>query len=182
MQRWLLEGRIAAPDPDLASEQYDLACARLAAEGWEHYEISNWARPGRACRHNLTYWRNEPYLGLGAGAHGYAGSTRYENVKQPRTYYMAGRKQWRPVSAIRGSGCRPPRERRRSDERHGDLETRPRGGLDVTLCPALSAACARSTARRLSSWKVGGCQERDGRLLLTEQGWFLSNQVFYRFL
>ncbi len=62
-------GALPSPDPDLAAEMYEWAEERLARDGWDHYEISNWARPGYACRHNLIYWRNEPYLGLGAGAH-----------------------------------------------------------------------------------------------------------------
>ena len=85
LHRRLHNGQIQAPDPDLAADQYELAC-ELLADGWEHYEISNWARPGRACRHNLTYWRNQQYLGLGAGAHGHAAGYRYAVVRRPRTY------------------------------------------------------------------------------------------------
>ncbi|KPK48138.1 MAG: hypothetical protein AMJ77_00755, partial [Dehalococcoidia bacterium SM23_28_2] len=51
-----------------------------------HYEISNWALPDRHCRHNLAYWLNEPYLGLGAGAHSCFGGFRFANVKDPRRY------------------------------------------------------------------------------------------------
>ncbi|MEZ4518227.1 MAG: radical SAM family heme chaperone HemW [Chloroflexota bacterium] len=86
MQRWLQNGTIAPPDGDVAADQYQLAGDLLAAEGYEHYEISNWALPDHECRHNLTYWRDEPYLGLGAGAHGYAGGYRYQIVRQPRVY------------------------------------------------------------------------------------------------
>ncbi len=86
MQRWLDNGRISAPDPDLAADQYHHACLRLADHGLEHYEISNWSLPGHECRHNLTYWRNQEYLGLGAGAHGQAVGYRYNVVKQPRVY------------------------------------------------------------------------------------------------
>jgi oxygen-independent coproporphyrinogen-3 oxidase len=186
MQRWLLEGRIAAPDPDLASEQYDLACARLAAEGWEHYEISNWARPGRACRHNLTYWRNEPYLGLGAGAHGYAGSTRYENVKQPRTYLRRlgeGNGAPYPLSGAAAAAHRVSDEEAMSDTMITQLRLLVEG-LDVDAFARRFERGVREvygeTIEQLEGW--GLLQERDGRLLLTERGWFLSNQVFYRFL
>jgi len=86
MQRWLHNGTIMAPDPDTAADQYEAACHALAAAGYGHYEISNWAKPGRECRHNIVYWRNRPYLGLGAGAHGMAGGYRYQVVRQPRTY------------------------------------------------------------------------------------------------
>jgi oxygen-independent coproporphyrinogen-3 oxidase len=61
-------GEIVLPDDDLIAAQYVLTRARLVAAGLRHYEISNWARPGRESRHNLGYWRAEPYLGLGPGA------------------------------------------------------------------------------------------------------------------
>ena len=86
MNRWLGNGRIPPPDPDLAADQYELASHLLAEHGLVHYEISNWALPGHECRHNLVYWRNQEYLGLGAGAHGSANGYRYEVVKQPRVY------------------------------------------------------------------------------------------------
>ena len=58
----------------------------LRRQGYEQYEISNWARPGHQCRHNLQYWMGEPYLGFGAGAHGYADGHRYSNVLSIREY------------------------------------------------------------------------------------------------
>jgi oxygen-independent coproporphyrinogen-3 oxidase len=65
---------------------YEAAERELARAGYDHYEISNWARPGRQCRHNLQYWKTEPYLGFGAGAHGYAAGYRYSNVLGIRQY------------------------------------------------------------------------------------------------
>ncbi len=84
--------RLPAPEEQLA--QYWAAARRLAAAGWEHYEISNWARAGAACRHNITYWRGEAYLGLGAGAHGMrwlagGGIERYWNVRPIAGYIEA---------------------------------------------------------------------------------------------
>ena len=78
-------GEVPLPDDDLAADMYLYTEERLAGT-FEHYEISNWCRPGRACRHNLVYWRNRPYLGFGAGAHGSWGGTRYSNVLRPRRY------------------------------------------------------------------------------------------------
>lgn len=63
------KGRTPPPDPDLQADLYSRAAERLEPAGYDHYEISNWARPGYQCRHNLTYWRNGFWLGLGAGAH-----------------------------------------------------------------------------------------------------------------
>jgi oxygen-independent coproporphyrinogen-3 oxidase len=86
MYDWVEEGRLPTPDDDLAADMYDMAGDRLAAAGFDQYEISNWARPGRPCRHNLQYWRNLPYVGLGPGAHGYAAGKRYWVLRSPQRY------------------------------------------------------------------------------------------------
>lgn len=80
------QGRLPPPDADLAADMYLWSEDALAAAGYQHYEISNWAIPGRQCRHNLAYWLNEPYLGLGAGAHSCFGGFRFANVKDPHRY------------------------------------------------------------------------------------------------
>ncbi len=85
-ERWIARGLLSAPDPDLAAGMYEWLDQTLAAEGYRQYEISNWSLPGRNCVHNLQYWRGLPYLGLGAGAHGYAGGVRYSNVLRIKTY------------------------------------------------------------------------------------------------
>jgi oxygen-independent coproporphyrinogen-3 oxidase len=77
---WVQNGRLPAPDDDLAADMYELADGTLAAAGLAQYEISNWARPGHACRHNLQYWRNLEYIGAGPGAHGFAGGHRTATV------------------------------------------------------------------------------------------------------
>ena len=64
-------GLAPAPDGDLQADMYAAACEVLAAAGYEHYEVSNWAMPGHRCVHNVGYWEGRPYLGLGAGAHSY---------------------------------------------------------------------------------------------------------------
>jgi oxygen-independent coproporphyrinogen-3 oxidase len=79
----------ALPSDDEMASFYDHACERLAVEGFEHYEISNWARPGFQSRHNLKYWRREPYLGLGAGAHSFDGARRWANSHDPAGYVSA---------------------------------------------------------------------------------------------
>ncbi|ACT00859.1 radical SAM family heme chaperone HemW [Paenibacillus sp. JDR-2] len=69
------------PPEDEEFNMYTLLMDRLKQAGYVHYEISNFAKPGYESRHNSTYWRNEPYYGLGAGAHGYARGLRHVNVK-----------------------------------------------------------------------------------------------------
>ncbi|HSM70586.1 MAG TPA: radical SAM family heme chaperone HemW [Anaerolineales bacterium] len=84
--RWASKGLLPLPDPDLAAEMYEWLGEELESAGYVQYEISNWAKPNRECKHNLQYWRGLPYLAFGAGAHGYANGYRYSNVLRIRTY------------------------------------------------------------------------------------------------
>lgn len=79
-------GLRAPPDPDEQADRYEAACTRLAAAGYGHYEVSNWARPGAECLHNLGYWRGRPYLGLGPGAHSYRDGRRWWSIRSPKRY------------------------------------------------------------------------------------------------
>ncbi len=102
--KWAERGLLPLPDPDLAADMYEWTMDYLSQSGYTQYEISNWAverrpqtadraspsavngLPPYACRHNLQYWRSLPYLGFGAGAHGYANGYRYSNVLRIKTY------------------------------------------------------------------------------------------------
>ena len=86
MKDWVSHGLIANPDQDLAADMYELACDLLENEGYKQYEISNWSKPQFECHHNLQYWRNLPYLGFGAGAHGYVPGFRTINVESLGRY------------------------------------------------------------------------------------------------
>ena len=86
MEQWVRSGRMPDPDPDLAADMYIMAEDAMETRVYRHYEISNWARPGRESRHNLTYWRNEPYLGVGPGAHSYLAGHRFSNIRSPKEY------------------------------------------------------------------------------------------------
>src|SRR5882757_270763 len=77
------------PGDDEMAEFYDTACSVLGAAGYEHYEISNWGKPGFASRHNLKYWRREAYLGFGAGAHSFSGTERWANAHDAADYVNA---------------------------------------------------------------------------------------------
>lgn len=82
-------GRVPDVDPDLQADRFEVAIELLAAAGFEHYEVSNWARPGRASAHNVLYWSAGDYLGLGAGAHGHRSGFRYWSVRLPRDFIDA---------------------------------------------------------------------------------------------
>src|SRR6185437_6330919 len=83
---WVRDGRVIPADDDTAADMYEHAMERLARAGYGQYEISNWALPGHECRHNLTYWRNGPYIGLGAGAHSWYAGHRFADVRPIREY------------------------------------------------------------------------------------------------
>jgi oxygen-independent coproporphyrinogen-3 oxidase len=84
--RAVARGDVPDPDPDLQADMFELACESLRGAGYVHYEVSNWAKPGYECVHNLGYWRRRPYLGLGAGAHSYRDDRRWWNVRPPAEY------------------------------------------------------------------------------------------------
>lgn len=91
LKTWVVEGKVCQPDEDAAAEMYDWVRDYLAHEGYIHYEISNWAKKGAEpdtfiCRHNMQYWCNLPYFGVGAGAHGSAFGVRVANYNHPQEY------------------------------------------------------------------------------------------------
>ena len=79
-------GKYPVPDDDLAADMYEEAQRQLAVNGFQQYEISNWGKEGFESRHNLIYWMNEPYLGVGPGAHSWLVGQRFANLKSPRRY------------------------------------------------------------------------------------------------
>lgn len=186
MHRWLDSGRIIPPDPDLAADQYDLACELLNDHSYVHYEISNWAQEGHECRHNLTYWRNDEYLGFGAGAHGHADGYRYSTVKQPRVYIRRlkdGAPGHYPLSAAVAHKYRVSRTQAISDTIITQLRLL-KEGLNltdfITRFGEGPAELYPETVEQLLDF--GLIHQSEDRLLLTKRGRFLSNQVFYRFV
>lgn len=80
-------GQLPMPDPDDQASKYEIADDQFHAAGYQWYEISNWARAREdRCRHNMAYWRNEEWWGIGPGAHSHVQGERFWNVKQPRPY------------------------------------------------------------------------------------------------
>ncbi|MER3474455.1 MAG: coproporphyrinogen III oxidase [Armatimonadota bacterium] len=85
------QGLLNLPDEDTDLRMYQYAIRALVRAGYEHYEISNFARPGYRCRHNMVYWRNEEYLGFGPGAVSYRWGVRWKTISNPRRYVQAVR-------------------------------------------------------------------------------------------
>ncbi|MGH9627435.1 MAG: radical SAM family heme chaperone HemW [Bryobacteraceae bacterium] len=157
-----------APSGDLSADLYERAVDRLALLGLRRYEISNFARPGMESRHNLKYWRLEPYVGFGADAHSFDGGTRTSNVETAQEYVLRHQQSLSPVSE---------RIEARHEEEHLYVGLR----LSVGIEP-----CAEEWerfAQPIGRFVQEGLLERDGATLrLTRHGVLLSNEVFQEFI
>jgi putative oxygen-independent coproporphyrinogen III oxidase len=167
-------GAAAVPEDDALAGFYDDASARLAREGYEHYEISNWALPGFASRHNRKYWRREPYLGFGAGAHSFDTCERWANEHAPERY----------IAAI-GEGRLPAEQRetitgRRAMEEEIFLGLRQLEGIDLDR---LEQRYRVDLRRSVESLRAAGLVELEGeRLRLRPERLTVSNEVFIELL
>ncbi len=190
LKRWAKRGLIPEPDPDLAAEMYEWADERLAAVGYEQYEISNWSRPGRACRHNLQYWRGLPYLGLGAGAHGYANGVRTANVLAPAAYITRlenGALQEFPRSPATASLTQVDRTAEIGETMMMGLRLTREGVSEADFQARFGQGLDEVFAAEIEELRGYGLLEWAGEapwrcLRLTDRGRLLGNQVFVRFI
>ena len=97
-----MKDNLNLPDVDTECDMYEMACDYLARRGYSHYEISNYARRGYQCRHNLIYWRDEEYIGVGAAAHSYFKSERYGNSASLDEYFSPEYEKYRCREEIDG--------------------------------------------------------------------------------
>lgn len=196
LHRWVAQGRVRPVDDDLAADMYELAAARLAAAGYQQYEVSNWALPGHACRHNLTYWHNLPYIGLGAGAHGWFGGRRYAEARPIHDYLarvaataeIGAEEEAKDSSAEDDARGLPAGAVVESEAIATELEMAETAILGLRLVAGLDVgAFARRFGHefeavfgaRLAEVSVAGLLERAGESVrLTERGRLLGNEVF----
>lgn len=87
--KWAQKGKLYEVPEETAAKQYQLAIEKLKANGYEHYEVSNFGKPGFHSRHNSAYWDDQIYLGIGPGAHSYDGTTRSYNISHNARYLEA---------------------------------------------------------------------------------------------
>ncbi len=222
----IARGQLPAPDEDRAASMYELAEAMLAREGFFHYEISNWARIGgtsrftgclwwpegdgaratserseeistSVCHHNLTYWRNEPWLGIGAGAHSWMADDLWRRERISRREPARGRRwanvhhpqQYAEAAGRRGN----PEGLRRDVERIGRrLEMGETMMLGLRLAEGVGAerfearfgvALTDVFGEELSDLRRLGLLRWDGTAArLTPRGRLLGNRVFERFI
>ncbi len=172
MTRRLLKGEFEPCDDDVEAEMYDATRTTLAEAGFRQYEISNFARPGRECRHNLVYWRNEPWWAIGPSASGFVAGHRFKVVPRLGDWLSRVGDLSQPVVDVE-----PPDERRHVSEALM-LGLRLMEGIDAALerrATELEPGRAAVFARAIS----GGLLERTtaGRLRFTHRGAMLANEV-----
>jgi putative oxygen-independent coproporphyrinogen III oxidase len=160
--RKVAAGLVPPPEPDLQAQMYEVACELFRQAGFEHYEVSNWARPGRRCLHNMGYWEGRPYLGLGAGAHSFRHDRRWWNIRPPQAY----------MDAVR-SGQIPAGGEETLTEQDRRLE---RLLLGLRIADGIPAEWV-DASRLLDLLDRGLVRRHDGRLALTDRGLLLANEV-----
>ena len=170
-------GAVAEADDETCIAMFDLLIDKLAAAGFEHYEISNFALPGFHSRHNSSYWDGTPYLGLGAAAHSYDGTTRSANPPDIHRY----------IDAIAAGRVACERETLQWWERHDEdvmLRLRTSQGIDTGLLASrYGEPVAALFEKKAARFVEQGLMSRDAtRYRLTRRGILLSDSMIAHLL
>lgn len=166
-------GELPMPDDDVLADRYLIADELLSSAGFRWYEVSNWARLGGECRHNLAYWRGDDWWGVGPGAHSHIAGLRWWNVKHPSAY-----------ASRLTSGLSPAHARELLDDetrRFEDVMLRLRlaGGLDIAVLDDVGRKAARLEA---DAGLLDASALVRGRAVLTLPGRLLADGVVRRLL
>lgn len=154
-------------DAESAVEEYDFVCKRLSDLGYRHYEVSNFALPGRESAHNQAYWTGRDYLGVGPGAHSYIDGRRFSNAPSLRDYFDAtgpARVQARIYDEVSAEESAMERMM---------LALRTDEGMPLAWC-----ACGRDTIDELR--REGLADVDDDKIRLTDRGFLMTNEILFR--
>jgi oxygen-independent coproporphyrinogen-3 oxidase len=153
------------PDDDVQAGRYEMADSVLAGAGFDNYEISNWARPGHECRHNLLYWAQGNYRGIGCAAHSHQAGRRWWNLRTPERYLAAVASGG---SVVAGSECL-------------DGDAREFEALSLGLRTRVGVPAETVDAGSADELRAGGLLSLDGgQIVLTRAGRLLANEVAVR--
>lgn len=164
----LQQGQVSETDEETSRQMYDVLCDRLEKAGYEHYEISNFARHGFRSQHNSSYWTQKPYLGLGAAAHSYDGSRRWWNVSDLREY----------INGVETGQLRQESETIDDDTRYNDIvltALRTCEGISLSaLSPRHRSYCLDSARKYIANGML--LMERE-HLRLSRNALFVSDMI-----
>ena len=161
-------GEIADVDDDVAADRYVQADQALTSAGLDWYEVSNWAKPGGECRHNLAYWRSDDWWGIGPGAHSHIAGTRWWNVRHPSAYGDRIAADLSPAQA---------REILTNEQQRDEqilLAIRLKEGL---VAAGLSAEQLTVVDTATNNGLVDGDWAQTGRVTLTQKGRLLADRL-----
>ena len=164
-------GEVAQPSDDVAAARYVVIDQHLAAHGFTWYEVSNWAKPGGECQHNIGYWHNDDWLGIGPGAHAHMNGIRSWNVKHPAAW--AGQIDGGQLAIADREALSP------ADIAHEDimLRLRLREGLDVSR---LSTDARSQAELAVSEGLLDASSLLENRAVLTDAGRLLADGLVAR--
>ena len=165
LEGWIRQGRYAEASDEQCRRQYDRLCARLGEAGYRHYEVSNFALPGREAKHNAAYWRRVPYAGLGPGAH---------SLLPPESGDVPRVRRWNPETLASGT----PGEEILSDE-DIRVETLMLGLRTDSGLPGETLRALAAPDRLLAE---GALVEQLGRIRIPEDHFFVCDEIIRELL
>ena len=170
---------LSLPDEDAVADMQEQTAAALAAAGYEHYEVSNYARPGYRSRHNLRYWLSSPYLGFGPGAHSYFEGVRFETPRDTIAYLAA-------VAAADTDFLESephPIVGKEAQDEYVMLRMRLFEGLDEgDFRTRFGTSFEKAYGDTACLEAAGLLARRDGRIAFTERGMYVSNAILSEWL
>lgn len=192
---WYQKGLISRQDQDLEADMYEMAIDELSRYGYEQYEISNWSKIANKkdfrCRHNLQYWLGLPYLGVGAGSHGFASGFRTINTPTIQDYISRSRQARKKIKQFPSTPTQIKRQK-------VDLETQMKDfmmvGLRLTkegvsedrfyklFSRSMKEVFGKEIDKLIQQGLVTWTDEFKNRLVLTRRGIMVANQVFMAFV
>ena len=173
LERMVADGRYVEASDEQCRGQYDILCRKLADAGYVHYEVSNWARPGREAVHNSAYWRRVPYVGLGPGAHSFSPGIRSWNTQELPRREAGGRLAgWRSEREVLSA--------REAAEETVMLGLRTAAGLPLSTLRAISPAAAVDAL--LSEGALQIVPGPDPFVRIPEDRFFVSDDIISRLL
>lgn len=171
LHHWVQSQKVHQVDEDLFTQQFYAAIEMLESAGYEHYEISNYAKPGFRAAHNSSYWSRQPYLGIGPSAHSFTGHSRRWNIKNNIKYnkYISDGLPYYEEETLS------------KKEAYNELiltGLRTMEGVRLSDLRALSEKWTRETLRNSSAWESKNLLRiEDERIIITKAGKILSDRI-----
>ena len=172
LEREIRRGRFVPESDDVVAEEFGFLVEGLSSLGFEHYEISNFARGGCYSVHNTAYWQQKPYIGFGPSAHSYDGNSRQWNISQLKDY----------IDSLNKWNLNFDREELSQKDKYNEYimtRLRTKWGIDLNFLEDHYTDFWKEVAFQLRIYREEGWAEiRDANMRLTEKGWLLSDRIF----